>query len=204
MNKDIQTIRDDIINAALKDIPFEGNWHWNTIENAAKNADHSAHIARSVFPQKTTSALTHFAGLANSFMLENSKTLPLDTLRTHDKILEISMLRFQYLSQHKEAERLALQNWLLPANKLQSLEILWATCDQIWTVAGDTSTDYNHYTKRALLASVLVSTTLAWLNDTSSDMIETREFMKRRIDTVLKIGQTTGPHIARFMKAINR
>ncbi len=204
MNKDIQTIRDDIINAPLKDIPFEGNWHWATIENAAKNAGHSPHIVRSVFPQKTTSALAHFADMADRSMLKNTKNIDLDTLRIRDKILEISMCRLQYLNTHKEAERLALQYWLLPANKMKSLDILWNTCDQIWTQAGDTSTDYNHYTKRTLLAGVLTSTTLAWLNDNSSDMIETRAFMQRRIDNVLTIGKTTAPHIARLMKAINR
>jgi len=204
MNKNIQTIRDNIINQALKDIPFEGNWHWQTIQNAAEKAGHSHHIARSLFPEKTTSALTHFANMADRTMLKNTENLDLSIMRTHDKILEISMLRFEYLNTHKEAERLALQYWPLPANKLKSLKILWSTCDQIWNHAGDNSTDYNHYTKRALLSSVLASTTLAWLNDTSSDMIETRAFMQRRINNVLKIGQTTAPHIQRFMKVIKR
>ena len=204
MNQNIQSIRDDIISAALDDIPFEGQWNWKAIERAAENISYSTHIARSVFPEKTTSTLIHFADMADRAMIKNAQNLDLETMRIRDRILEITLLRFTHLNTHKEAERLALQKWLLKAKKLKSLNIMWSTCDRIWQCAGDISTDYNHYTKRGLLAGVLTSTTFVWLNDTSSDMIETRQFMERRIDNVLKIGQTTGPHIDRFMKAIKR
>jgi ubiquinone biosynthesis protein COQ9 len=57
----------------------------------------------------------------------------------------------------------------------------------MWRIAGDTSTDYNHYTKRLMLGGVYASTLLVWLDDASEGFIETRSFLDRRIDDVMKI-----------------
>ena len=37
--------------------------------------------------------------------------------------------------------------------------------DRMWRLAGDTATDFNHYSKRTLLSGVIASTTLCWLGD---------------------------------------
>ena len=37
----------------------------------------------------------------------------------------------------------------------------------MWRIAGDTSTDFNHYTKRMTLGAVYGSTLLVWLDDQS-------------------------------------
>jgi ubiquinone biosynthesis protein COQ9 len=69
---------------------------------------------------------------------------------------------------------------------------VWATADAIWWFAGDTATDFNHYTKRGLLAGVLGSTTLYWLSDNSEGQRGTEAFLMRRLQDVLKIGKTLG------------
>ena len=57
----------------------------------------------------------------------------------------------------------------------------------MWYAAGDTSTDFNFYTKRATLAGVYSSTLLYWLNDRSPGGEATWGFLDRRIDDVMKI-----------------
>jgi ubiquinone biosynthesis protein COQ9 len=57
----------------------------------------------------------------------------------------------------------------------------------MWYAAGDTSTDFNFYTKRATLAGVYSSTLLYWLNDRSPGSEATWGFLDRRIDDVMKI-----------------
>jgi ubiquinone biosynthesis protein COQ9 len=69
---------------------------------------------------------------------------------------------------------------------------LWRSADRIWTWAGDTATDYNHYTKRALLSGVMASTTLFWMQDNSPASAASRAFLDRRIDNVLNIGRLLG------------
>ena len=61
---------------------------------------------------------------------------------------------------------------------------------------GDRSTDYNFYTKRALLAGVISSTALYWLEDKSAGCTDSWAFLDRRIADVMKIPQA----MARFGK----
>jgi ubiquinone biosynthesis protein COQ9 len=52
---------------------------------------------------------------------------------------------------------------------------------------GDTSTDFNWYTKRATLSGVYGSTVLFWLGDDSPGHAATWEFLDRRIADVMQI-----------------
>ena len=56
----------------------------------------------------------------------------------------------------------------------------------MWRLAGDTATDYNHYTKRLLLAGIYSATLMAFIDDDSDGKAETRAFLDRRIDDVMK------------------
>jgi ubiquinone biosynthesis protein COQ9 len=46
----------------------------------------------------------------------------------------------------------------LAPNAPLGLRLAWASADAFWRWAGDVSTDENHYTKRLLLAEILVTT----------------------------------------------
>ena len=50
-----------------------------------------------------------------------------------------------------------------PDNAGLALTLGWTTADGLWRWAGDTSTDGNHYSKRALLCTILASTMLVRL-----------------------------------------
>jgi ubiquinone biosynthesis protein COQ9 len=64
--------------------------------------------------------------------------------------------------------------------------MLYRTTDAIWHAAGDKSTDFNFYSKRALLGGVFSSTVLYWLNDRSEGDQATWDFLARRIDDVMR------------------
>ena len=75
----------------------------------------------------------------------------------------------------------------MPQNIPLALRISWRSADLMWRIAGDTNTDFNHYTKRMTLGAVYGSTLLAWLDDESEGWMETGAFLDRRIDDVMKI-----------------
>ncbi len=52
----------------------------------------------------------------------------------------------------------------LPQNAPLAMRLVWSTADHLWRWAGDRSTDENHYSKRAILAAILVSTLAIRLN----------------------------------------
>jgi ubiquinone biosynthesis protein COQ9 len=62
----------------------------------------------------------------------------------------------------------------------------------MWRIAGDTSTDFNHYTKRMTLGAVYGSTLLVWLDDDSEGWVETAAFLDRRIDDVMSFEKWKG------------
>ena len=59
-----------------------------------------------------------------------------------------------------DAERDSTRRWAgflaLPWNADLGLKLAWESADTIWRWAGDTATDENHYSKRAILAGILV------------------------------------------------
>ena len=54
--------------------------------------------------------------------------------------------------------------WLaLPPNAPLAARLAWTTADGLWRWAGDTTTDENHYSKRAILVGVLGAVLAAWM-----------------------------------------
>src|SRR5205814_99691 len=74
----------------------------------------------------------------------------------------------------------------LPPHASTGVKLLYRTVDAIWRGIGDTSTDFNFYTKRAILAGVYSTTLLRWFSDASADEKDTNEFLRRRIDDVMR------------------
>jgi ubiquinone biosynthesis protein COQ9 len=60
------------------------------------------------------------------------------------------------------ADSEALRRWAgflaLPLNLPLAARLVWESADRLWRWAGDVSVDENHYSKRAILAAILVST----------------------------------------------
>ena len=64
--------------------------------------------------------------------------------------------------------------------------------DAIWRAAGDTSTDYNFYTKRLILSGVYTSTAAVWFGDDTDGFEKTWAFLDRRIEDVMQIEKVKG------------
>jgi len=96
----------------------------------------------------------------------------------------------------------------MPQNVATGAKLAWRTADRIWRLAGDATTDFNHYSKRGLLIGVYASTLLVFLDDESEGLAETRAFLDRRIGDVMRIEQTKArwrgqsryrPSLSRFL-----
>lgn len=184
-------IKDAIVEAALPDVPFDG-WTMACLEKAAATAGYSPAMVKSVFPNGVRHALVHLSGWADRQMLGRlAKTKPAPE-KIREKIALAVRTRLDVLAPHKEAERLAVAFWARPVRKYEGAKLLWKTADAIWDWAGDTATDYNRYTKRALLCGVLGSSVLFWLTDASQGHAETAGFIDRRIADVLSLGKIVG------------
>lgn len=89
-------------------------------------------------------------------------------------------------SRWQEALALMAQPSYVPA----SLKELAMLADEIWFLVGDTAVDPSWYTKRASLSAVYASTELFMTTDRSEGLVETRKFLRRRLDEVQGLGGT--------------
>ncbi len=188
---DIDKIRETLLLATLPHVPFDG-WSDAALRAGAEDAGRSPAEALNAFPAGPAEALALFSDWADRQMLARLEKTDLAAMKVREKVAAGVRLRLEVLEPHKEAVRRGLAFLSLPPNAGQGLKGLYRTVDAIWTMAGDRATDYNYYTKRLLLAGVLSSTTLFWLNDRSEGHEATWAFLERRIDEVLKIGGRLG------------
>ena len=119
--------------------------------------------------------------MARAFPLER-----ITQLKIRERIRDLVLYRIEVINPHKEALRRALAILAQPQNALTGARLAWRSADRMWRVAGDTATDFNHYSKRAILAGLYSATMLVCLDDSSEDLADTRGFLDRRIDGVMK------------------
>jgi ubiquinone biosynthesis protein COQ9 len=113
-------------------------------------------------------------------------------MRTRDRVAFAVRVRLEANTAHREAIRRALAILALPTNAPVSIAALYRTVDAVWYGAGDTSVDFNFYTKRGLLAGVYMATLVHWLDDASEGQEKTWTFLERRLDDVLKVPRLLG------------
>ena len=99
------------------------------------------------------------------------------------------LARFAALEPYRESVRRGAAFAALPHNAALGFACHCRTVDRIWRAVGDRPHDFSFYTKRALLAGVLGTTALVWLQDDSGDRAATRAFLRRRLADVLRIGK---------------
>lgn len=176
-----------ILNAALPLSVFDG-WTQSMLEQAAISAGLTAFDVKRTFPAGVVDALAYFSARADEQMLATlARDYNLPALKIRERIATAVMVRLRANAPHREAVRRAVGFYALPWNAAAGLTALYATVDAMWRAAGDTSTDYNFYTKRALLAGVFSTTLKVWLDDSSEDFRDTEAFLRRRIENVMQI-----------------
>lgn len=120
-------------------------------------------------------------GMAAAFPLDR-----IESLKIRQRIYELVMYRLEVINPHKEALRRALAILAQPQNLALAGRLGWRAADRMWRIAGDRATDFNHYSKRAILMGVYGTTSLVYLDDNSDDLAPTRAFLNRRIDDVMQ------------------
>ena len=176
-----------ILNNFLKNAAFDG---W-TDENLLKSTEISGfepEYALLVFSGGLEEITQYFhlslnKSIEEEFLSNNSFT------KIHEKIIFAMELKFAKYDFHKEAMRCLMKYNLKPQNILSAKSRLWETCDVIWRLAGDKSTDFNYYSKRSILAALYSSSFIYFMNDDSEGYSETKVFIRNRIKNALTFGK---------------
>jgi ubiquinone biosynthesis protein COQ9 len=181
----VERLKDEVLAAGLRHVPFDG-WTAKAFAAGAREAAAGAAGLARAFPGGPKDAARHFGAWADRRMTEViGRELRRKPMRTHERVAAAVRARLRILAPHREAIRHLVAFLALPFNATLGAKLLWRSADAVWRAAGDTSTDFNYYTKRALLAGVYSSTLLFWLADASEDFAATDAFLERRIANVM-------------------
>jgi len=178
--------RERILAEALPHLPFDG-WTDKTLKAAAVAVDASDAELKAAFPRGYADAIVFFSDDADRRAAEAIKAADLKPMKVRERVTFGVRARIEAVLEHKEAARRAAALLALPQHALDGATCVYRTTDMIWRAIGDTSADFNFYTKRALLAGVYTSTMLYWFGDTSEGAAETWKFLDRRIADVMQI-----------------
>ena len=206
---DNNQIRIDLIKAMLTHVPFDG-WTWEAMEQGAidigyqkkKTSSERIKIFKDLFKNGSIDFIDIFSEMIDLEVKENYNSIEPKPERVPEKIKKIIMIRLNLCQKYKEAVRSSISLSAIPVNTKISLNILYRTCNSIWRIAGDKSTDFSFYTRRISLAAVYTSTLLFWLNDKSNNNVETEFFLDRRLYDVSKISSLKKP-FSEFKKYTN-
>jgi ubiquinone biosynthesis protein COQ9 len=113
-------------------------------------------------------------------------------MKIRERIRALVLFRLEQMRGHREALRRALAVLALPRNAPATVRLAWRGADRMWRAAGDAATDFNHYSKRAILIGVYAATSLVFLDDESADLADTRAFLDRRIEGIMRFEKAKG------------
>lgn len=167
---------------------FDG-WNATALEAAAEMAGADVDVARLAFPAGRSQAMDMIEAWVASVDAQMEEAWPQDKLaelKIRERIRTLVAFRLEAVEHVDEAVRRAMSIMAMPQNAARSLQLGWRSADIMWRLAGDTATDYNHYTKRGILAGIYSATLAVFVNDESEGKEKTHEFLGRRIDGVMK------------------
>lgn len=169
-----------LVAAMLPHVPFDG-WGERALMAAAADTGIDPDIAALALPD-AQAMLTAWAAHANARMAEAMAATHNQKIR--DRIRAALTIRLE--QGDVEVTRRALALLAQPQHAALSARLAWGAADAMWRAAGDTATDYNHYTKRAILSAIYSATLLFWTQDDSEDFADTSAFIDRSIDGVMR------------------
>lgn len=186
---------------------FDG-WTDRAVVSAAASIGVDPDAACLAFPKTPAAMIEAWIDGIDAAMEAHFTPEVVAAMKVRDRIRAMIWFRLETTGPARESVRSALAILALPPNIPLALKTGWRSADRMWRLAGDTATDYNHYTKRLILSGVYTATLLAWLDDQSEGWSATAAFLDRRLAGVMKFEKAKAgwranaigrPSLARFL-----
>jgi ubiquinone biosynthesis protein COQ9 len=175
------TAEQQVLNAALKIAPDEG-WTTRLATMAGKACGLSAGETELLLPQGPADLAALLSRRHDAQALEALAAVDPTALKIRERIARAVEARLNAAAADEAAVRRCAGFLALPSHAPLAARLAWESADVLWRWAGDTATDENHYTKRALLAGILTGAAAIRL---SSGREAALAFTDRRIANVM-------------------
>jgi ubiquinone biosynthesis protein COQ9 len=183
--RDDAALKQAVLVAVLPDAAFDGFTDAVLAKAGASIGLDSGALAR-LFPEGPLSLIEFYSTWADGEMEKLLAAMDLPSKKIRERIAAAVLARLSVLKPNKEAARRAGATLSLPMHAGLAARLMYRSVDAMWRAVGDTSTDFNFYTKRGILAGVYGATLLRWFNDTSEEETVTGEFLAARIENVMQ------------------
>ncbi|WP_374425191.1 COQ9 family protein [Paracoccus sp. (in: a-proteobacteria)] len=174
--------KERLIDAALNHVVFDGMGD-RAIAAGAQDIGMGRDLARVYLPRGGANLAAAYHRRGDAALREWLARTPPEG-RFRDRISQAVMQRLSL--SNRELARAGATVLALPQNMGLGARLVWETVDAIWDGLGDRSQDVNWYSKRTTLSAVYGATVLYWLGDDSPDAGDTRAFLDRRIEGVMR------------------
>lgn len=193
-----------LLRATLPHVAFDG-WNAAALRAGALDAEIPPEDIGRLFPGGAGEAIRLFSTQADQMMddrmSERMADSDLDGLGVSARVTLAIRLRIEALGPNREAARRAAGFFAMPQHAGLGLGCLSRTVNAIWRAAGDRSTDFSYYTKRATLTGIYGATLLYWFDDTSEGSEQSWEFLDRRIQDTGRVHRLRG-RVRRLTKGL--
>ncbi|UZK65286.1 COQ9 family protein [Sphingomonas sp. M1-B02] len=191
----------DELRAALAPIvaanaAFDG-WNVRALDAAADSLGVDRDVAHVTFPGGAVEMIDAWFASVDAEMATRLPPEMLAAMKIRARITALVEARLDILAPHRDALRRAVSILAMPQNALRAARLGWRSADAMWRLAGDTATDYNHYTKRGLLGTVYAATIAVFLQDESDAHADTRAFLARRIENIMQFEKAKAGFLSR-------
>lgn len=177
---------------AIADAAAFDGWSRVAVAHAAQTAGVDRELAEYAFRDGPMAMIATWVGHVDARMAATTPAELLLGLPIRERIRRLVMARLDAVAGREEALTRALAIMAMPQNVVAASKLGWRSADAMWRLAGDTATDYNHYTKRAILAGIYAATLHVFARDKSETKAETSAFLDRRIEGIIRFEKTKG------------
>ncbi|KAK9909165.1 hypothetical protein WJX75_008087 [Coccomyxa subellipsoidea] len=183
-----QELRDRLLKAALKHVKSKG-WSVAALQSGAEDLQMSKSIS-GIVQNGAAGLIEYFVDDCNQRLEAglDSRQEELAGMRVPERVRMAVRMRLEMLIPYIDTWPQALGVQAHPAHVATAVRQRAELADDIWHACGDTSTDYNWYTKRGLLAAVYAATELYMLTDYSPGYADTWRSLDRRLADVKRLG----------------
>ena len=171
--------------AVAESAVFDG-WSDAAVTAAAESAGVDPAVARLAYPGGAMDMIAAWIASVDEAMVAAFPPERIAAMKIRERIRALVAFRLDAMTGSEEALRRALSIMAMPQNAALALRLGWHSADAMWRLAGDTATDYNHYTKRAILASIYGATLAVFVGDESDGKHDTMAFLDRRIEGIMR------------------
>lgn len=170
-----------VLDEALRLAPKAG-WNAGLVSRALAAAGLGEAEGQLLLPEGPRDLAALLSRRHDAVALRKLRTFDLATLKIRQRIREGVVARLDAAQENADVLRPLAAFLAFPTNLALALRLTWESADVIWRWAGDVATDENHYSKRAILSGVLISTLAV---DMASGRASALSHLDARIDNVM-------------------